>query len=773
MSASNGRKPPLTAERRYGGSGGNGGNGGGRGDGGKPKARATAKPASRRAARARKPREPRQPRGPLGFVAALVSGLLRFVMRVVWGIGWRMALALTLVVGLGVAYYAAQLPPVTDLVDGRARGSVTMLDRDGATFAWRGDQFGGMITADTISPHLRNAVVATEDRRFWWHPGIDPQGIASAVRINLSEGRGPLSGNGGSTITQQTAKLLCLGKPFDASVWKNESEYEADCRRTTLWRKVQEAVYAMAMEARYSKDEILTIYLNRAYLGAGTRGFEAASQRYFGKPAAQVNPAEAAMLAGLLKAPTTYAPTNNLSRSQGRASVIVGLMQDQGYLSAAEAEAARANPATLSATAQQDQGGYFADWVMDTGPEFFTRDTTEDVVIRTTLDPRIQTAAEKALLQVFEERVSPGSEAQAAIVVMSADGAVRAMVGGRNVKASGAFNRATQALRQTGSSFKPFIYAAALDLGMQPYDLVDDSPLTMNIPGSGAWSPENYDRKYDGMVTLTEALAESRNIPAVKVSEQVGRENVRTVASMFGIDSDLAAGPALALGVSESTLLEMTGAYAGILNGGSSVTPYGLLELKLKGDDTPLMGTGGGIGERVISQDAAEKLTWMMSRVVAEGTGSRAQIDGWEVAGKTGTTQGARDAWFVGFAGDYVAGVWMGYDDNRPLSGVTGGGLPATIWRETMVRVLEGQPVKPLPMRVPEPSQAPEAIAGSENVSPSGGQASDPETDRILREMLGQPEPAQQQQAQPAQQQPDRERVILDVLNSILGAATN
>jgi 1A family penicillin-binding protein len=773
MSASNGRKPPLTAERRYGGSGGNGGNGGGKGDGGKPKARATAKPASRRAARARKPREPRQPRGPLGFVAALVSGLLRFVMRVVWGIGWRMALALTLVVGLGVAYYAAQLPPVTDLVDGRARGSVTMLDRDGATFAWRGDQFGGMITADTISPHLRNAVVATEDRRFWWHPGIDPQGIASAVRINLSEGRGPLSGNGGSTITQQTAKLLCLGKPFDASVWKNESEYEADCRRTTLWRKVQEAVYAMAMEARYSKDEILTIYLNRAYLGAGTRGFEAASQRYFGKPAAQVNPAEAAMLAGLLKAPTTYAPTNNLSRSQGRASVIVGLMQDQGYLSAAEAEAARANPATLSATAQQDQGGYFADWVMDTGPEFFTRDTTEDVVIRTTLDPRIQTAAEKALLQVFEERVSPGSEAQAAIVVMSADGAVRAMVGGRNVKASGAFNRATQALRQTGSSFKPFIYAAALDLGMQPYDLVDDSPLTMNIPGSGAWSPENYDRKYDGMVTLTEALAESRNIPAVKVSEQVGRENVRTVASMFGIDSDLAAGPALALGVSESTLLEMTGAYAGILNGGSSVTPYGLLELKLKGDDTPLMGTGGGIGERVISQDAAEKLTWMMSRVVAEGTGSRAQIDGWEVAGKTGTTQGARDAWFVGFAGDYVAGVWMGYDDNRPLSGVTGGGLPSTIWRETMVRVLEGQPVKPLPMRVPEPSQAPEAIAGSENVSPSGGQASDPETDRILREMLGQPEPAQQQQAQPAQQQPNRERVILDVLNSILGAATN
>ncbi|WP_282023973.1 transglycosylase domain-containing protein [Limimaricola cinnabarinus] len=766
MSASNGKRPPLMAERRYGAGKGARKDGGGSAPKAKGRATQAAKPR-KRSARATRP----APRGPLGFAAAMVRGLMRFVLRVVWGVGWRIAMVLALVIGLGVAYYAAQLPPVTNLVDGRARGSVTLLDRDGATFAWRGDQFGGMVTADTISPHLRNAVVATEDRRFWWHPGVDPQGIASAIRINLSEGRGPLSGNGGSTITQQTAKLLCLGKPFDPETWESEAAYEADCRRTTLWRKVQEAVYAMAMEARYSKEEILTIYLNRAYLGAGTRGFEAASQRYFGKSAGQVNPAEAAMLAGLLKAPTTYAPTNNLARSQDRARVIVGLMEQQDYLSASEAEAARANPATLSATAQQDQGGYFADWVMDTGPEFFTRDTTEDVVIRTTLDPRIQTAAEQALLQVFEERVSPGSEAQAAIVVMSADGAVRAMVGGRNVSASGAFNRATQALRQTGSAFKPFIYAAALDLGMQPFDLVDDSPLTMNIPGSGSWSPENYDRRYDGMVTLTEALAESRNIPAVKISEQAGRENVRTVASMFGIDSDLAAGPALALGVSESTLLEMTGAYAGILNGGSSVTPYGLVELRLKGDDTPLMGTGGGIGERVISQEAAEKLTWMMSRVVAEGTGGRARIDGWEVAGKTGTTQGARDAWFVGFAGDYVAGVWMGYDDNRPLSGVTGGGLPATIWRETMTRVLDGQPVKPLPMRVPEPAAA-DTIAGaaSQDVSPSNGQASDPETDRLLREMLGAPQGAE---PAPAPEQRDREGLILDVLTNILGGAGN
>ncbi len=731
MSGTNGKRPPLAADRRYSSAGGKAG--GTKSRSAKPAGR-SAKPAAR--SRKQKTRGPRRPRGPIGFLAGLVTGLFRFILRVVWGVGWRVGLVISLILGLGVAYYAAQLPPVTDLVDGRARGSVTLLDRNGQTFAWRGDQFGGMVTADTVSEDLRDAVVATEDRRFWWHPGIDPQGIASAIRINLSEGRGPLSGNGGSTITQQTAKLLCLGKPFDPEVWKNETEYEADCRRTTLWRKVQEAVYAMAMEARYTKEEILTIYLNRAYLGAGTRGFEAASQRYFGKPAAQVGPAEAAMLAGLLKAPTTYAPTNNLGRSQDRATVIVGLMEDQGYLTADQAAQARSNPARLSAAAESRAGGYFADWVMDTGPEFFTRDTTEDVEIRTTLDPRVQKAAETALVRVFEERVSPGSEAQAAIVVMGADGAVRAMVGGRNVTASGAFNRATQALRQTGSAFKPFIYAAALDLGMQPNDVVEDSPLTLNIPGSGPWSPENYDRKYDGMVTLTKALAESRNIPAVRVSEQVGRENVRTVASMFGIDSDLAAGPALALGVSESTLLEMTGAYAGILNGGSSVEPYGLVELRLKGDDTPLMGTGGGIGERVISREAAEQLIYMMSRVVAEGTGSRAQIDGWEVAGKTGTTQGARDAWFVGFAGDYVAGVWMGYDDNRPLSGVTGGGLPATIWRETMVGVLDGQPVKSLPMRVPA-QRKPQTVSSGDLTAPAAAN--------------------------------DNEQMILDVLTNILG----
>ena len=546
-----------------------------------------------------------------------------------------------------------------------------------------------------------DAVIATEDKRFYSHLGLSPRGIASAIRINLREGRGPLQGHGGSTITQQTAKLLCLGVEYDPTEWESEAQYVSDCRRGSIQRKAKEAVYALAMEAKYSKDEILSIYLNRAYMGGGAYGAEAAAQRYFGKPASAVTPAEGAMIAGLLTAPTRLSPTANLQRSQDRAATILRLMGEQGYLSAAEVAKWQAEPAVLSPAARRKAGGYFADWVMASGPEFFTRNTTEDVIIATTLDQRIQKAAEDAVQQIFDTKVREGSKAQAAIVVMSADGAVRAMVGGRETRVAGVFNRAIQAERQTGSAFKPFVYAAALDLGYSPLDTVDDAPLTINIPGSGPWSPRNYTGKYEGRVTLTRALEQSLNIPAVKVSESVGRDLVRQVASQFGIESDLAAGPALALGASESNLLEMTGAYAGILNGGSSVTPYGLVELRLKGDDDALMGTGGGIGERVIQEDAAAQLVWMMQQVVDQGTGGRAKLPDRPAAGKTGTTQAARDAWFIGFTADYVAGVWMGYDDNTPLTGVTGGGLPAEMWREAMVRVHEGVPVRPLPAQVP------------------------------------------------------------------------
>ncbi|MAC79435.1 MAG: glycosyl transferase [Rhodobacteraceae bacterium] len=676
--------------------------------------------------------------GPLG----VLRRILGFFLGLAWGLSWRIALIVFLIIGGAVFYFYAQLPDYTELLDGRARGSVTMLDRNGEVFAWRGEQFGGVVTADTVSPNLKNAIVATEDKRFYRHFGVSPRGVASAVMINLREGRGPLEGHGGSTISQQTAKLLCLGVPYDPEVWKDETEYENDCRRTTVWRKVKEAIYAMAMEAKYSKNDILTIYMNRAYLGEGTRGFEAASQRYFGHGADKVSPAEAAMMAGLLKAPTRYAPTNNLKLSQDRAAVIIGLMNDQGYLSAEQAKEARDHPAELSDAAAETAGGYFADWVMSSGPEYFTRNTTEDVIISTTLDRRIQKAAEDALDYVFSEKVKEGSKAQAAIVVMSADGAVRAMVGGRKKQFAGAFNRATQALRQTGSSFKPFVYATALELGYSPNDTVVDEPYCLNIPGSGEWCPKNYTNQYAGRVTLTRALMNSLNIPAVKVAESVGLDLVRKVASDFGIKSDLAAGPALALGASESTLIEMTGAYAGILNGGSSVTPYGLTQLKLLGDDTPLMGAGGGIGERVIRTEAAEQLIWMMEKVVSEGTGHRAKLPDRQAAGKTGTTQAARDAWFMGFTADYVAGVWMGYDDNTPLSGVTGGGLPAEIWHEVMVRVNEGLPVHDLPMRPPLEGpatvDAPQAQQAPQNSQPPRkGVGLGKAVDNILKDLFG------------------------------------
>lgn len=721
MKETGGRKPPLVAERRYG-----------------PAQKPAPKPKPGKQPKAsRTRRQARRAPWPL----RLLAGLFRLVWRILWGVGWRLAVMGAIVVGLATLYFYAQLPPLDTLIDARTRGSVTMLDREGQVFAWRGETFGGQITADTVSPYLRNAIVATEDKRFYGHFGISPRGIASAIRINLAEGRGPLEGNGGSTITQQVAKLICLGVPYDAKTWKTEADYEADCRQSSIVRKLKEVPFSFAMEAKYGKDNILTLYLNRAYLGAGARGFEAASQRYFGKSANEVGPAEAAMLAGLLKAPTRYAPTASLERAQGRAAVVLGLMHDQGYLTDAQYRDALANPARLSKAAEARAGGYFADWVMDAGPAFLTQDTTEDVIIRTTLDQDIQKKAEDALRSVFETKVKPGSKAQAAIVVMSADGAVRAMVGGRDSTASGAFNRATQAFRQTGSTFKPFVYAAALDMGYTANSLIDDAPITLYVKGSGEWSPKNYEPEFHGLMTLTDALANSVNTATVRLSQEVGLDAVRRVAADFGLQSELAQGPAIVLGASGATLLDMTGAYAGILNGGSSVRPYGLLELRIQGDDVALMGQEGGMGERVISETAARQLTYMMTQVIERGTGRRARVEGHQAAGKTGTTSDYRDAWFIGFTADYVVGVWMGNDDNKPLTGVTGGGLPADIWHEVMTRIEADLPSTPLPMIRPE-ELPPPAYAGQ--TSEAGSPAPYPE------------------QAQPGQS-------LVDILTSILG----
>ncbi|MTH35377.1 PBP1A family penicillin-binding protein [Paracoccus limosus] len=673
-----------------------------------------------------------------------IAGTVSLVWRVIWGSFWRLALTFAAILAAATFYFYTTLPEASALFDGRARGSVTMLDTDGRVFAWRGETFG-MVSADKIAPVLKDAVVATEDKRFYSHFGVDPQGIASAVKINLTQGRGALQGHGGSTITQQLAKLLCLGEGFDPIKWKSESDYEAECRKSSIWRKVKEVPYAMAMEAKYSKQDILNIYMNRSYLGAGARGFEAASQRYFGKSAADVTASEAAMLAGLLKAPSYFAPTSNLQRAQERASVILGLMHDQGYLDDKQYADAKAHPAVLSKAAAARAGGYFADWVMDSGPGFLTSETTEDVTIQTTFDQRIQRAAERALKRVFDEKVAKGSTAQAAVVVMSPDGAVRAMIGGRDNTAAGTFNRATQALRQPGSSFKPFVYAAALDQGYGPNDRILDAPLTINVRGSGPWSPQNYTRKYLGEVTLTRALAQSLNTATIRLQEIVGRDAVRRVAQDFGFANDMANGPSLGLGVSESTLLNMTSAYAGIRNGGTAVRPYGLVELRIKGDDQPLIGQTGGMGQRVISQKAAGELIGMMQQVIQNGTGGRAKLGNRPVAGKTGTTSSYRDAWFIGFTGQYVTGVWLGNDDNKPMKGVTGGGLPAEIWQAVMAEIHDGLPVEPLGNFVFDASGA------VPHVVSSGGAdgAADPLA-AALSEALGQEQPSGSAPATPS-----------------------
>ena len=633
----------------------------------------------RRGRRAADEPAPKPPRRRGGWLDRAIRGLVALAL----GFAWRLGLAVALIVAGSTLFMYQQLPEPSELFDGRDRGSVTLLDRRGDVFAWRGEQYGGEIRVGDVSPHLIHAILAAEDRRFRDHWGIDPRGLLRAAVANARAGR---IVQGGSTITQQVAKNVFLS------------------HERSIERKLKEIPMALAMEIKYGKGDILALYLNRVYLGAGTYGFEAASRRYFGKSAKFLDPAEAAMLAGLLTAPSRLSPTSDITRARERASVVLGAMEAVGYLTAEQAARARAEPAALSDAAARRLGAQFADWVMDSGPAFLTGATTEDVTIRTTFDPRAQAAAEAALARVFAEKVRPGSKAQAAIVAMTPDGAVRAMVGGRDGRAGG-FNRAAQAKRQTGSAFKPIVYAAALERGATPRDRILDAPLTL-----GRWSPENYGGEYFGETTLTDALARSANTAAVRLSERTGREGVRALARRLGITTPLAEGPALALGVSEATLVEMTGVYAAFASGGHDGAPWGIRDLRVRGDDRPLLAAEPA-RRRVLDARVAGRLTAMLEQVVARGTGRRAALPDRPAAGKTGTTQAARDAWFIGYTADWVVGVWMGYDDNTPLTGVTGGGLPAEIWRETMLRLHRGLPPRPLPVWRDAAPSAPVAAA--------------------------------------------------------------
>lgn len=571
-------------------------------------------------------------------------------------------------IGLGavLTYFAYDLPDISHVAQYERRPAVVVLAADGTEFARFGDLHGTVHSVSDLPPHLINAVLATEDRRFYYHFGVDPIGLARAVYVNWRSGR---SVQGGSTITQQLAKNLFLSP------------------ERTLKRKIQEALLALWLEHRFTKDEILAAYLNRVYLGAGTFGMDAAARTYFGKPATQVDLREAAILAGLLKAPSRYSPTSNPNEAAERARVVLAAMEDAGVITPDQRQAALNAPLAPPRKGMGD-GRYFADWVTDLVPEF-VGSGHGDVVVKTTINLATQRAAEQRVAEILTGPGPAANVGQAALVAMTSDGAIRALVGGRDYDSS-EFNRATQARRQPGSAFKPFVYLAALESGLSPDSPVDDAPVRI-----GTWSPGNYDGKYRGTITMAQALAHSSNTATVRLADRVGTEHIRRVAGRLGIVSPMTKDLSLALGTSEVSLLELTGAYAGIANRGIPVWSYAITEITDRSGRVLYRRQGGG-GEPAADPVLVAQLTRMMSGVIEFGTGRSAKLDR-PAAAKTGTTQDYHDAWFVGFTADLVAGVWMGNDNNREMKKITGGTLPAKLWQGFMADAHKGLPPRPLP----------------------------------------------------------------------------
>ncbi len=608
--------------------------------------------------------------------------MLRKIFKFLFWLSLNVALIVSIILIIAVVNYVNKLPPIAELLDDRKRGSVTLLDQHNTVFAWRGNQFGGILKSNSLNRALHDAIISVEDRTFYSHFGVSIRGILGAIRINLREGRGPFSGHGGSTITQQVAKILCL--------LKGDINSQKHCRRSTISRKLLEIPFALALEYAYSKEDILSIYLNRVYLGSGAYGFEAASERYFNKKSSELSTGEAALLAGLLKAPSRYSPLNNKRLSQARALTVLKIMREQKLISSKDfAEAAKSLP-LIRKNNINEIGSYYADWVMQDAPQEITKQSKEDIIIKTYFDPKIQRAIDDTIFSFLDTEIMAASRAQIAVVVMSADGRVRAMSGGRpSDKIPGQFNRAFQAKRQPGSAFKPFVYGAALDLGISPNTIITDEPVTIMFGKNNykEYSPKNYDNRYLGPVTVEEAFSKSLNTVAVKVGNQIGINRVKTLARELGIETGIANEPSIALGSSEVNLIELTTAYAGILNNGIKVNQKGWKNLSIKETNEVIIREGSEEGVRVLSNLAAQTLKYLMFSSVENGTGKNASVSGWQIAGKTGTSQSFRDAWFVGFSNNYVIGVWMGNDDNRPLKNVNGGGLPAKIFSKIMTKI--------------------------------------------------------------------------------------
>ena len=569
-------------------------------------------------------------------------------------------LALTGLAALAVlvAYYAHDLPSRDDLWREGRPHRITLLAADSSPMPVGGESLGAPVRLAELPAHVPDAILAVEDRNFRHHIGFNPVSVGRALLVNASEGA---IEQGASTITQQLAKNLFLTP------------------EKTVKRKVQELLLALWLEQRFTKDEILTLYLNRAYFGAGAYGVDAAARRYFDKPARRLSVGEAAVLAGLLKAPSRFAPTRNPEDAGARAGLVLDLMVAGRFLTAEAAATARAEPIYLSSP-RFAAAPYFVDEALREA-DALTRGYDADLIVETTFDPRVQAGVETGFAAGLA--LSPlGDGVEAAIVVVDRGGAVRAMIGGTDYRRS-QFNRTTQARRQPGSAFKPIIYLAALEAGRRPEDLVEDAPITI-----GGWAPGNFKDRYMGTVTLTEALAHSLNSAAVRVQEDVGRWRVRQMARRLGLKQTVTEGPALALGVDPASPLELADAYAAIANGGYR-SPAHLVKRIKTSDGQLVYERSQALVEAAVSPAAAYAADSMLEAVVARGTGRRAQLQGYAARGKTGTTQDSRDAWFAGYAGGLAAVVWVGKDNFEPMDGVLGGTAPAILWREAMQRALE------------------------------------------------------------------------------------
>lgn len=553
-------------------------------------------------------------------------------------------------------YICWDMPGTDEVKPLETRPSITVLANDGTVLARYGGLQGSLVNVKDLPDYVPQAVMAIEDRRFYDHWGIDPIGMLRAMWVNLREG---YWAQGGSTLTQQLAKNLFLTPD------------------KTLRRKIQEALLALQIEFKYDKDDILSAYLNRVYFGAGAYGIDSAARTYFGKPANKLTLFESAMLAGVLKAPSRLSPTADPKKAKERAMVVIAAMEDAGFIDKKRLDREMKQAKSLKEkTETGDYNRYFADWVVGQ-IDGFVSNTDRDLVVKTTVDARLQTLANKVQQNIFKEIKPEEKISQVALVTLAKDGAVMAMLGGQDYQKS-QFNRAVQAYRQPGSSFKPFVYLAALEAGWRPDDILDDSPIK-----TGSYRPENHEGKYYGDVSLTQALAFSLNTSTIRLLSAVGVGRLLDVTERLGFTHPFKAELATGLGAGETNVLELTNAYAMIGNGGHAIWPYAVLSIEDTKGNILYLHEQAGHARLFDSRNIAD-LDSMLVQVIAQGTGQAAQLSRGHAAGKTGTSQNYRDAWFVGYTDELVTGVWMGNDDDSPMKRVSGGRYPARIWRDYM-----------------------------------------------------------------------------------------